>query len=126
MQVTLYHNPRCSKSRATLALLRSRGIEPEVVEYLKTPPDAATLRGIAAALAVPASELLRSGEPEYAEFGLGPHSSDADLLAAIGRAPRLLQRPIVVVDGRAVFGRPPENALALIDAEKLRAPVKTS
>lgn len=119
MQVTLYHNPRCSKSRATLALLRSRGIEPEVVEYLKTPPDLATLREIAGALAVPASELVRSGEPEYAELGLGPDTSDAELLAAIGREPRLLQRPIVVVEGRAVFGRPPENALALIDSAKL-------
>ncbi|MGR8919979.1 MAG: arsenate reductase (glutaredoxin) [Gammaproteobacteria bacterium] len=115
MAVTIYHNPRCSKSRATLELIRARGIEPEVVEYLAHPPDAATLKRILAALGMGAGELARRGERAWTEAGLGDDSSDEDILAAMLEYPVLIERPIVVTGNRAVLGRPPENVGALLD-----------
>ncbi|MGI9309979.1 MAG: arsenate reductase (glutaredoxin) [bacterium] len=112
---TIYHNPRCSKSRATLALLRERGVEAEVVEYLSAPPDAALLRSLAAMLGGSARDLIRDGEAEYRELGLGDASlSEAALIAAVAANPKLLQRPIVVHRGKAAIGRPPENVLAIL------------
>jgi len=115
MKVTIYHNPRCSKSRQTLALLRERGIEPEIVEYLKTPPDAATLRTLLEELGIGARALLRRGETAYREEGLDDESlTDDDLIAAMRRHPILIERPIVRAGGRARIGRPPESVLEIL------------
>lgn len=115
MQVTVYHNPRCSKSRATLALVQERGIEPEVVEYLKSPPDRATLRGLVDALARPARDLVRTGQDEWKALGLDIDTADDDtLIGAIADQPVLLERPIVVVGTRARIGRPPEDVLEIL------------
>lgn len=115
MPVTIYHNPRCSKSRETLALLREKGIEPEVVEYLKTPPDAATLERLLRQLGLEPRELMRKKEPPYRELGLDdPTRSRAELVAAIVENPVLLERPIVAKDGRAALGRPPEKVLEIL------------
>lgn len=112
--VTIYHNPRCSKSRETLDLLRTRGIEPEVIEYLKTPPDEATVRRLLAALGKAPRQLLRA--KEAAEAGLKDAAiSDDTLIAAMAANPAVIERPIVVVGDRAALGRPPEAVLALFD-----------
>lgn len=117
MDVTIYHNPRCSKSRETLTLIENLGIEPLVVRYLETPPDAATIRKLLGQLDVPARELIRSNEAAYRELGLEDTSlPDDQLIAAITTHPELLQRPIVVVDNKARIGRPPETVLEIINA----------
>lgn len=111
----MYHNPRCSKSRAALALLRDRGIEPEIVEYLKTPPDLETLRALVGMLGIRPRELLRTGEAEYRELGLDdPGLPDERILQAMVDHPRLIERPIVVQGGRARLGRPPERVLEVL------------
>ncbi|BFM17203.1 arsenate reductase (glutaredoxin) [Maricurvus nonylphenolicus] len=113
--VTIYHNPRCSKSRQTLALLEENNIEPEVVLYLDTPPSAATLKDLLGKLGISARELLRSGEDAYKENNLKDKAlSDEQLIEAMVAHPKLIQRPIVVKGDKAVLGRPPENALELI------------
>lgn len=113
--VTIYHNPRCSKSRQTLALLRDRGIEPEIVHYLETPPNAATLKTLLRKLGMSARQLLRTGEPEYAAAGLDdPVLAEDALIAAMARHPRLIERPIVVAGARAALGRPPERVLEIL------------
>lgn len=115
MKVTIYHNGRCSKSRETLALLREKGVEPDVVEYLKTPPDAATLKKLLKALQLKPRQLLRTKEREYAELGLNdPELSDDTLIDAMVKHPILMERPIVLVGSKAVLGRPPENVLGLL------------
>ena len=115
MPTRLYHNPRCSKSREALALLRARGIEPELVLYLETPPGREELSALLAMLADDPGTLLREGEPEYAALGLGGQVLDADAVAgAIAAHPRLLQRPVFEHGGRAVVGRPPERVLDLL------------
>ena len=117
MNITIYHNPRCSKSRATLALIESRGITPTIVEYLQTPPDAAALRRIAKLVGVPLSDLLRRGEEEFRAAGDAvPLDDEAALAEWLHAHPRVLQRPIVVDEnnGRAIVGRPPENVNDLI------------
>ncbi len=114
MTVTIYHNPRCSKSRQTLSLLRDQGIEPEVVEYLKTPPDAHELKRIIAMLGITAHALIRRGEAEYRELGLNPDSSNKELIEAMVAHPRLIERPIVVVNGQARLGRPPEQVTEIL------------
>ena len=115
MVVTIYHNPRCSKSRQTLALLEARGLEPRVVEYLKPPPDRATIAALLRKLGLPASELVRRKEPEFAALGLGaPGTTEDMLIDAIAAHPRLMERPVVVVGRRARIGRPPEAVLDLL------------
>lgn len=115
MTVTIYHNPRCSKSRETLALLKSRGVEPQVVEYLKTPPDAATLDRLLGLLGLEPRQLMRRKEPPYAALGLDdPAKSRAELIAAMVANPVLIERPIVVKDGKAALGRPPEKVLEIL------------
>jgi arsenate reductase len=115
MAVTIYHNPRCSKSRQALGLLRERGVEPEIVEYLKTPPDAETLGRLLDMLGLEPRALMRTKEKEYRENGLDdPSLSREALIAAMVAHPRLIERPIVVKDGRAVLGRPPEGVLDLL------------
>ncbi|MFK3647629.1 arsenate reductase (glutaredoxin) [Lysobacter enzymogenes] len=111
----LYHNPRCSKSRGALELLRERGIEPEVIAYLETPPDAAQLRELLGLLGVDARALLRTGEDEYRQLGLDDAALGEDaLIAAMAAHPRLIERPLFVHGGRAVIGRPPERVLELL------------
>ncbi len=113
--ITVYHNPRCSKSREALALIEAAGHTPVVVDYLKTPPDAATLKRLLKALGISARELLRHKEAEYAELGLDDaRLSEAALIRAMVTHPRLIERPIVVAGGRAVIGRPPERVLELL------------
>lgn len=117
MSVTIYHNPRCSKSRASLALLQERGIEPEIVAYLDTPPPAATILELAALLGVSVADLLRRGESEFRDATDLPALDDDSALAAwISAHPRVLQRPILVsADGtRAAIGRPPENIVEVL------------
>ena len=113
---TIYHNPRCSKSRETLALLEEKGIAAEVVLYLETPPDAARLTELIAQLGFKsARDLMRKGESEYAELGLdNPALDEAALIAALAAHPRLIERPIVVNGNKAAIGRPPENVLAVL------------
>lgn len=111
---TIYHNPRCSKSRQTLALLQERGIEPDIVLYLDNPPDAATLQRLLTQLGITPRALLRKGEPEYKTLGLGDASlEDNALIAAMAKAPKLIERPIVVHNDKARLGRPPEQVLEL-------------
>lgn len=119
MPITVYHNPRCSKSRATVALLEERGLTPTIVEYLKTPLTLSSLAAIRDALARPARDLVRTGQDEWKAFGLDIDTAgDEDLLAAIAAEPILLQRPIVVVEQasgtRARIGRPPEDILDIL------------
>jgi arsenate reductase len=111
----LFHNPRCSKSRGALELLRERGIEPEILPYLERPPSVAELRDLVRRLGVPARTLLRTGEAEYDELGLADPALDDDaLLTAMHAHPRLIERPIFVHGDRAVIGRPPERVLDLL------------
>ena len=111
---TLYHNPRCSKSRAALALLKDSGVAPRVINYLTDPPDAATLKRIVAMLNAPAREIIRQNEDAYRELNRADALGDDELLAAIAANPKLLQRPLAVHRGRAVIGRPPEKVLTLL------------
>lgn len=111
---TIYHNPRCSKSRQTLQLLQGRGVEPEIVLYLQTPPDKAQLKSLLKKLNLTARQLLRSGEDSYKALQLQDSSlSEEQLLQAMMTHPKLIERPIVVKGNKAVLGRPPENVLEL-------------
>ncbi len=112
---TIYHNPRCSKSRNTLQLLEDKGIQPNVVLYLETPPDSSEIRALLKKLGFKAEELVRRGEGDYKVSGLGKESSEAEYVSAMARYPRLIERPIVVKGDKALLGRPPENVLALVD-----------
>ncbi len=114
MTIKLYHNPRCSKSRQTLALLQQRGYQPDIVKYLETPPDADTLKRIIAALGLSAHELIRQGESAYKELGLTPELPESRLIEAMLAEPRLIQRPIVINGDRARIGRPPEAVLEIL------------
>jgi arsenate reductase len=114
MSVRIYHNPRCSKSRATLALLEDHGHAPEIVEYLKTPPTEDELRQVLKALGMGPRDAMRTGEAAYKDNDLGDSSlSDDALIAAMVANPILIERPIVVRDGTAKIGRPPESVLDL-------------
>jgi arsenate reductase (glutaredoxin) len=110
----IYHNPRCSKSRETLALLRTHGVEPEVVLYLEATPSADDLQVLLRKLGIAAHDLLRTKEAAYAEAGLTRESSLDEIVNAIIERPILLERPVVVIGNRAVIGRPPERVLELI------------
>ena len=115
MSVRIYHNPRCSKSRQTLQLLETRHVEPQVVEYLKTPPDAATLAELLQLLGLEPRELMRKKEKEYQASGADDPALTRDqLIALMVQHPKLIERPIVVKDGRAVIGRPPERVLEIL------------
>jgi len=115
MQVTIYHNPRCSKSRQALELLKERGIEPEIVEYLKNPPDRETLKRLLKLLHLGPRDLMRKHEPEYKDAGLDdPGLSDEDLISVLIQHPILLERPIVVSGAKAVVGRPPERVFEIL------------
>ncbi len=113
--VTIYHNPRCSKSRQTLALLEERGIDPDVVNYLDFPPDAQTLAGLLGMLQLDPRGLMRKKEAPYTELNLGAENlADDELIAAMIAHPILIERPIVVAGDRAAIGRPPEAVLNIL------------
>ena len=112
---TIYHNPRCSKSRLTLELLKDKGIDPKVILYLETPPSEKELVLILKKLNIEAKELLRKGEAEFKEQNLSDASkSEEDIIQAMVHFPKLMERPIVIYGDRAVIGRPPENVLKII------------
>lgn len=113
--VSIYHNPRCSKSRQTLALLEERGIDPEIILYLETPPSAETLSGILQKLGITPRQLLRKGEGAYKENNLSDTSlSDQQLIDAMVAHPKLIERPIVINGSKAALGRPPEQVLDIL------------
>ena len=114
-EITLYHNPRCSKSRAALALLQERGITPRIVEYLKTPLDARALGTLLGQLGMQPAELLRTGEPVYKSDYAGKSLGAAGWIEAMASHPILMERPIAVRGDKAVVGRPPEKVLELLD-----------
>lgn len=112
---TIYHNPRCSKSRQTLELLHDQHIEPKIVEYLTTPPSASELKKILKMLGIKARDLLRTKEAEYHELGLdNPALDDDAIIAAMVQAPKLIERPIVVHNNKAAIGRPPQQVLDIL------------
>jgi len=114
MKARIYHNPRCSKSRATLELLEERGLDVEIVEYLRTPPDAAGIGRLLKALSLDAADIVRTGEQAFRDSGLTLASPPAELIALMAREPIVIERPIVVVGDRARIGRPPEKVLELV------------
>ena len=115
MQVTIWHNPRCSTSRKTLALLRERGIEPAIVEYLATPPTKAELERVAGQFGGDPAKFLRAKEPLARELGLAkPGTKPAAIIAAMAEHPILIERPIVFAGRRAALGRPPEAVLDIV------------
>lgn len=115
MSTKIYHNPRCSKSRQTLALLRDAAVEPEIIEYLKTPPSAAELAELLDMLGLEPRQLMRSKEAEYQALGLDDAALTREqLIAAMVAHPKLIERPIVVQDGKAAIGRPPEKVLDIL------------
>lgn len=115
MSVIIYHNPRCGKSRQTLQLLQQKGIEPEIIEYLKTPPSAQQLDDILQQLDMEPRELMRKKEAEYKANGLDDTSLDRQaLITAMINNPILIERPIVIANGKAALGRPPEAVLAIL------------
>ena len=114
VSVTIWHNPRCSKSRATLALLEERGIAPEVRLYLQDGPSEDELRAALEVLGLEAREIVRKGEAEFKAAGLGPDSDETALIAAMAAAPKLIERPIVFANGHARIGRPPEAVLGIL------------
>jgi arsenate reductase len=115
MNVTIYHNPRCGKSRQTLQLLQAQGIEPEIIEYLKNPPSAQELEDILQKLGMEPRELMRKKEPDYKNNDLDNASLNRQaLITAMVNHPILIERPIVLANGKAAIGRPPESVLAIL------------
>jgi len=113
-KTTIYHNPRCSKSRQTLALIEEQGVEPEVILYLEQPPSAKELQALLGKLGISARELLRKGEEAYKAQGLASQDlSEEQLIHTMVEYPKLIERPIVVKGNKAVLGRPPENVNTL-------------
>ena len=115
MTIKIYHNPRCSKSRQTLQLLQEQGIEPEIIEYLKTPPTASELDDILQKLDFQPRDLIRKKEAEYKTTGMDNNALDRqELIAGMIENPKLIERPIVLANGKAAIGRPPENVLEIL------------
>ncbi|KIN75752.1 arsenate reductase (glutaredoxin) [Sulfitobacter mediterraneus] len=113
--ITIWHNPRCSKSRQTLALIEEAGVEVTVRKYLDDAPTAAEIEAVHAALGTPPLiEMMRSGDKVFKDLGLGKDSSDSELLSAMATQPALIERPIVIKGDQAVIGRPPANVRALL------------
>jgi arsenate reductase len=112
--VTIWHNPRCSKSRAALALLQDRGISPAIRLYLQDPPTTVELRAALDLLGGPAAAMMRTAEPEFRTLGLARDADDDTLIAAMAAVPKLIERPIVFARGKAALGRPPEQVLSIL------------
>jgi len=114
-ELTLYHNPRCSKSRSALELLEGRGLTPTIIRYLETPPTAAELQDVLNKLGIAPRQLLRTGEDEYKQLNLADSDlSDEQLIEAMVAHPRLIERPILVAGNGATVGRPPEKVLEIL------------
>ena len=113
--VTIWHNPRCSKSRNSMALLEEKGVEAEVVKYLETPPTKEEIREVLKMLGLSARELMRTKEDVYKELGLKEVEDEEKLIEAMAENPKLIERPIVIKDGKAAIGRPIENIIDLLD-----------
>jgi arsenate reductase len=113
-KVVIYHNPRCAKSRETLSLLRERDIEPDVIEYLASPPSKDELRAFVRMLGGDPHALVRAKEPEYRKAGLSKSSTADDIVNAIAKYPILMERPLVVCGKKAALGRPPENVVSIL------------
>ncbi|MCA9482259.1 MAG: arsenate reductase (glutaredoxin) [Nitrospina sp.] len=115
MSVTIYHNPECSKSRQTLALLEERGIEPEIVEYLQSPPAAVELKAVLEKLEMSPRDLMRKKESEYTDLDLdNPDLTEDQLIDFMIQHPILIERPVVLANGKAALGRPPEQVLDIL------------
>ena len=114
--VTIWHNPRCSKSRNAAALLEEKGVEAEVVKYLDTPPSKEEIKEVLKMLGITARELMRTKETIYKELGLKEVDDEEKLIDAMAENPKLIERPIVIKEGKAAIGRPIENIIALLDA----------
>ncbi|QPJ61345.1 MAG: arsenate reductase (glutaredoxin) [Candidatus Nitronauta litoralis] len=115
MSVTIYHNPKCSKSRQTLELLGDQNITPTIIEYLKEPPSAEKLKEILGQLGLAPRDLMRKKEDEYKELGLdNPSLSEDELISMMVQHPKLIERPIVIANGKAALGRPPEQVLDIL------------
>jgi arsenate reductase len=115
-EITVYHNPRCSKSRNALALLQEKGIKPLVVEYLKEPLNSEQISDLCAKLKMSPEQLLRKGEPAYKEHYSGGNLNAKQAVNAMVDHPILIERPIIVCGDQAIIGRPPENVLTILDA----------
>lgn len=113
-ETIIWHNPRCSKSRQTLALLEEHGIDPVIIKYLEVPPDVETLTAVVEQLGVPVRGLMRTKEALYKELNLGAETDDKRLIEIMTQHPQLIERPVVLHEGRAALGRPPESVLALL------------
>ena len=113
-KVTIWHNPRCSKSRNSMTLLEEKGVDAEVVKYLDTPPTKEELKTLLSQLGMSARELMRTSEAVYKELGLKEVEDEEKLIGAIVENPKLIERPIVIKDGKAVIGRPIENVVELL------------
>ena len=114
MSIRIFHNPRCRKSRETLQLIQDKGIEPEIFLYLEEKLSAKLIQDALKALGFPAEKLIRKSEPAYKENFKGKSLSEAEWIDAMLQYPKLIERPIVIIDGKAALGRPPENVLDLI------------
>jgi len=114
MNATIWHNPRCSKSRQTMEILTEKGVEAEVVKYLETTPSIQEITEVLKKLGITARELMRTKEDEYKELNLKDENNEAKLIEAMASHPKLIERPIVIVGDKAVLGRPPEKVLELI------------
>jgi arsenate reductase len=116
MSITIYHNPRCSKSRQTLSILEGKGMQIDVIEYLQSPPDVATLKSLIKKLGISPKDLVRKGEEEYKLAGLDKKNiTDEEIIQAMVKYPKLIERPIVVNEHKAALGRPPENVLSILE-----------
>ncbi len=115
-QITIWHNPRCSKSRNAANLLEERGIEANVVKYLETPPTKEEIKEVLGMLGIGARELMRTKEDIYKELGLKEVEDEEALIEAMAAHPKLIERPVVIKDGKAAIGRPIENIIALLEA----------
>lgn len=113
MEATIWHNPRCRKSRETLQLLQDRGVDLKIVEYLKTPPDASEIKSTLQLLELEPAELMRKGEKIYKELALASVDDADQLIAAMAAHPILIERPVVITEKGAAIGRPPENVMRL-------------
>jgi len=114
MSVVIYHNPRCSKSRQTLVLIEEQGITPKIVEYLNSPPSEAELENILTLLAIEPDALMRKGEDEYKDYFKGKTLSRAETIRLMVQHPKVIERPIVVSNDKAIIGRPPESVLSIL------------
>ena len=114
MCITIYHNTRWGKSRKTLQLLRDNGFEPNIIDYLKYPPNVKELKEICRKLDLTANDIIRKNEKEYKQLNISRHDSNDDIINEIVRHPRLLERPIVIKGEKGIIGRPPENVLILL------------